>query len=1719
MKKLLYLLMFGLLFGQATDLIDQTIGHPDSTYKQLLRFENNAASTDVLKQIFDGTGDSTALFLAHDSVNVQGVFTADELNFDEATVGDIYFEDIHIYKELTDTARSTYTGIDIIPDASSLAATSEYSAVDVTIAGGTSSGTVVGLKTHKDVAPINQSVEVFTTPSQTEYAGRKVDAGAFGLLWIDGVDGGEIFATDSSEVYIGSTSKFTSLEVIMTTEGTGSVIPTFWYNTAADTWTQFYPQDGTRGFQQNGSIYWVLPEFTSLWTNDGDPAGSDASTGYWIKIIRTADTDPGSPTPTTIKTGVATLYEWDAAGGIEIEHLKSTDDIEADGDLAIDGTSNLDNTDIDGTFTMDGTAFDVNSTTTVTIDNSNTTNGVVINAVTSASPISIGHTTSETTVNDNLNVTGDAAVDGTSNLDNTDIDGTFTMDGTAFDVNSTTTVTIDNSNTTNGIDINTGTSGSPVDIGHSTSETTIGDNLTVSGDQDVVGAFTAASVASDAAVSGTGATFTSINNSEGNITNVGDIALDSITADDGSTITVNDSTSFTDDVEIAGNASAATYGSDGSVSDAELLYINSLSSNAQTQITNNAALVDTDDELIAIINNSPSTQIGVPAGGTGVGTLNDGGLLVGAGTGAVEVLADGLTTQVLVGGGANVNPAWGTDIPTAVTIGSAYVYRVGGTDVADADLVDDITVTSTKQVKGSSLDATDGNITNVGDISLDTISSDAGTSIGVTLGSDAGDDFNIDGGGFVYEGDNNRVGIGTASPTEELEVNGNIESDNFELLSDYGGNLETAISTISTDSTTLIINTDPNALTGNLTIPANVVLDWQKGHVLQGADYVLTIDGGLEAGTYAIFGDTLLVKGDIQSENLNARWWEMTTNGSADNTVALQTAINSMSWLRKPLYIPSCYPYRYQVKTLYFNHDSLSNSGFSKDLGDAGNWTVYGDGNASNLNYNMGKSNGTILYGTESTGDILVYETSTVLWDNDDQPEEHFAVYYGNNHLRGIGIHSNTSDSAIKFDNWNNNSVMEDIYIRIINNDGDGIEIVGSTFIAEFKDILVVGNDLVSTGTGFTLRNRDYSGGLITLDNVNIIDMNLGYDFGGDDEDDALELTLENIKVVNSQASSCNYGIEIGHGVYAMLLDNVAFEANHVNSLTVKQEARDINIDNAYFKAANSPIVYPTVSHIDIGYADSSEVRGFSLTNSYFTAPNADTVDAPLIRMYSNNNQIAIMNNRFHNQQDGKGVAVRIAQYAVGVNPVASYGGTVFENNYYGGFLTKIEDAASKTSKAYMMEKGITQEPYTIVTLSADSTAIRMGSYSTIKVTGDGGGNTVTTLSSDALGGYGSIVRVQFQDANVTLDHAADNIYMASDLDYVSSNGDIIEFVKYGTAYYEIGRKQASFTNAGFGVSVPAANQVIEARGGLGVTGSQMTLSTSEPTVVDGNVLGKINFQAPLDAAGTDANLVGASIHAEADDTFAADNNSTELVFSTAASGTADEKMRIDHDGNVGIGTASPEGNLHIQSAGNIQGAIQIEDASAVALRIESALPTVVLYETDGNANENYQFRLSDGSLLFQAQNDAISSASTKFTLDHDGNVGIGEAAPDSTLEVNGSGHFTGNVLIEGTTINMTTSGTTLTVGVGADNGTVSAGVFTDRTPFYDGDAISAIKKIKDIDGDIDHSSLPKEVRIEINGQEERNLGSMVSVNVRALQQLIDKVEFLETELAKKKDK
>jgi hypothetical protein len=100
----------------------------------------------------------------------------------------------------------------------------------------------------------------------------------------------------------------------------------------------------------------------------------------------------------------------------------------------------------------------------------------------------------------------------------------------------------------------------------------------------------------------------------------------------------------------------------------------------------------------------------------------------------------------------------------------------------------------------------------------------------------------------------------------------------------------------------------------------------------------------------------------------------------------------------------------------------------------------------------------------------------------------------------------------------------------------------------------------------------------------------------------------------------------------------------------------------------------------------------------------------------------------------------------------------------------------------------------------------------------------------------------------------------------------------------------------GIGTSTPSSSVDIE--DGLTTVGAVLTLSTKEETVDDGDVIGRLNFRAPLET-GADALLLLASISAEADATFDATTNSTDLVFSTAAGDAAAERARITSAGKV----------------------------------------------------------------------------------------------------------------------------------------------------------------------------------------------------------------------------
>ncbi len=225
-----------------------------------------------------------------------------------------------------------------------------------------------------------------------------------------------------------------------------------------------------------------------------------------------------------------------------------------------------------------------------------------------------------------IDLAGDIDVDGTANLDNTDIDGTLAVDGTTISLDATTSLNIDNSNTSNGITIGTATSGVPISIGHTTSEVTINDNLTTTGNVSVGG---------NLDVTGT------FDMSDANITNIGSIALDTIT-NDGTDITLDSS----GDIVLDAGGADITLKDDG---------------------TTFGSISQSSGELVIKSGSTPTTAITM----SGANVTVAGDLTI---SGDDITMGTNTSGHILVADGTNFNPVAVTDLSEISTVANDDVF-------------------------------------------------------------------------------------------------------------------------------------------------------------------------------------------------------------------------------------------------------------------------------------------------------------------------------------------------------------------------------------------------------------------------------------------------------------------------------------------------------------------------------------------------------------------------------------------------------------------------------------------------------------------------------------------------------------------------------------------------------------------------------------------------------------------------------------------------------------------------------------------------------------------------------------------------------------------------------------------------------------------------------------------------------------------------------------
>ena len=210
-------------------------------------------------------------------------------------------------------------------------------------------------------------------------------------------------------------------------------------------------------------------------------------------------------------------------------------------------------------------------------------------------------------------------------------------------------------------------------------------------------------------------------------------------------------------------------------------------------------------------------------------------------------------------------------------------------------------------------------------------------------------------------------------------------------------------------------------------------------------------------------------------------------------------------------------------------------------------------------------------------------------------------------------------------------------------------------------------------------------------------------------------------------------------------------------------------------------------------------------------------------------------------------------------------------------------------------------------------------------------------------------------------------------------------------------------------------------------SGATLELQTTDTTVTDGSVLGKIEFKAPSEASGTDAILVGAAIEAVAEGTFAADNNATELLFKTGVSEAAATKMVLTSAGKLGIGDTSPFAKLHVEDTGWSSGApygtvVYIQggatnDANWGHLLLSQSGTTTdtggrLAFGANGEnpiAGIRAKYKgATYGDLAFSTRPSGGTNTE-RMVIDSSGEVGIGTTSPSARLHVKSAG--TGNVL------------------------------------------------------------------------------------------------------------
>lgn len=196
-------------------------------------------------------------------------------------------------------------------DKTGSAATDSYDGMKVLATQGTAEA--YGVTTGVGVNAISQSAGTFGNPTFGEV--ETVDTlTEFTTADSGGSNDVDLFVADTDEVLVGDTSVFDHIEYDLFTVSSEDVGSTFFYSTGSSSYTQFFPSDGTIGFQRSGVVSWRLSDLTSWSDHSG--------TFFKIRIVRNnSNTITTLPKESTIQISAATEHTWDKDGNLVINDL------------------------------------------------------------------------------------------------------------------------------------------------------------------------------------------------------------------------------------------------------------------------------------------------------------------------------------------------------------------------------------------------------------------------------------------------------------------------------------------------------------------------------------------------------------------------------------------------------------------------------------------------------------------------------------------------------------------------------------------------------------------------------------------------------------------------------------------------------------------------------------------------------------------------------------------------------------------------------------------------------------------------------------------------------------------------------------------------------------------------------------------------------------------------------------------------------------------------------------------------------------------------------------------------------------------------------------------------------------------------------------------------------------------------------------------------------